>query len=294
MPDSAPLFLRVYDGTRELMAAGVPLTITLIDGLERQRLRRTQKKPALRVDLPYTGSTADRYRVLVSAKGWLQAGFAPVALRPGVLTIVDLMLLPRNHAFSFREARWDLLPEPVRRLAGEADYTGWLENRPETVACLLNITTAMRSTWLPVGTPLDYVVRLERPPAADRFFAWADPALLEQVEMAAAQEIFEAVPLPGLFHPGATRSWKQVEFGEANLQLTFHEQTRKQEGSRRLMLVEADMDYYRDPLAHALLEVLPNSFGGRTDPRQIYVLRWIAGRRAGVAEFAPPYTIVPA
>jgi hypothetical protein len=211
-----------------------------------------------------------------------------------VLTVVDLMLLPRNYAFSFRDARWDLLPEPVRRLADEAEYAGWMEDRSETVANLLNITTAVRSTWLPEGTPLDYLVWLERPPAADRFFAWADPALIEQVDLAAAQKVFEPVPLPGLFHPGATRSWKQVEFGEANLQLTFHERTQKKEVARRLMLVEADMDYYRDPLAHALLEVLPNSFGGQTDPRQIYVLRWIAGRRAGVAEFAPPYVIVPA
>jgi RHS repeat-associated protein len=27
-----------------------------------------------------------------------------------------------------------------------------------------------------------------------------------------------------------------------------------------------------------------------TDPKQVYVLRWIAGRHAGVPEFAPPYT----
>ncbi len=55
--------------------------------------------------------------------------------------------------------------------------------------------------------------------------------------------------------------------------------------------VEIDMDYFRDPLAHLLLEVLPNQFGGATDPRQIYVLRWVAGRHAGVPEFNPPYRI---
>jgi hypothetical protein len=30
---------------------------------------------------------------------------------------------------------------------------------------------------------------------------------------------------------------------------------------------------------------------GLTDPKKVYVLRWIAGRHAGVPEFAPPYTI---
>jgi hypothetical protein len=53
------------------------------------------------------------------------------------------------------------------------------------------------------------------------------------------------------------------------------------------------MDYYKDIGAHTLLEVLPNTISGRlTDPKQVYMLRWIAGRHAGVPEFDPPYTIV--
>jgi hypothetical protein len=44
--------------------------------------------------------------------------------------------------------------------------------------------------------------------------------------------------------------------------------------------------------AQTLLEVIPNSIThGLTDPKEVYVLRWIAGRQAGVPEFAPPYTI---
>jgi hypothetical protein len=46
-----------------------------------------------------------------------------------------------------------------------------------------------------------------------------------------------------------------------------------------------------DLLAHGLLEVLP---GSTTDPLQVYILRWIAGRHAGVPEFDPPYTVVNA
>ena len=57
--------------------------------------------------------------------------------------------------------------------------------------------------------------------------------------------------------------------------------------------LEPDIDYYKDPGAHVLLEVLPNAItGGLTNPAAVYVLRWIAGRHAGVPEFAPPYTIV--
>ena len=44
--------------------------------------------------------------------------------------------------------------------------------------------------------------------------------------------------------------------------------------------------------AHTLLEVIPNSIThGLTDPKKVYVLRWIAGKHAGVPEFTPPYTI---
>lgn len=49
----------------------------------------------------------------------------------------------------------------------------------------------------------------------------------------------------------------------------------------------------KDLGAHMILEVIPNTFTGqKTDPRAAYVLRWIAGRRAGIPEFDPPYVIV--
>jgi hypothetical protein len=57
--------------------------------------------------------------------------------------------------------------------------------------------------------------------------------------------------------------------------------------------MEPDIDYYKDLAAHALLEVFVNGITQTlTNPRQVYVLRWIAGRHAGVPEFNPPYTIV--
>jgi hypothetical protein len=108
------------------------------------------------------------------------------------------------------------------------------------------------------------------------------------------------------FHPGipgrvqpATRSWKQVRFDVSNLQLTFHEndkQTcRKPDGSPvECVIVEPDIDYYKDLGAHGLLEVLPNALENKkTDPRQDYSLRWMATKLEGVQpDFAPPITIV--
>jgi len=58
-------------------------------------------------------------------------------------------------------------------------------------------------------------------------------------------------------------------------------------------VVEPDIDYEKDIAAHTLLEVIPNAITkGLTNPEVVYVLRWIAGRHAGVPEFAPPYVIV--
>jgi hypothetical protein len=152
----------------------------------------------------------------------------------------------------------------------------------------------MEQIHLPIGTPLDYLkeIKWEDSLAQDRFFAYADKALLNQVRIAAQQNIFAPEIGPAFFHPGATSSFKQIQFGEANLQLTFHEGDVRTIGNTECVLVEPDIDYYRDFGAHALLEVLANKLsGGVTDPRTVYSLRWIAGRHAGVPEFDPPYTI---
>lgn len=84
-----------------------------------------------------------------------------------------------------------------------------------------------------------------------------------------------------------------MEAEEANIQLTFHENEKKNIDGLSCILVEPDIDYYKDLAAHSLLEVIPNSVTrGLTNPEVVYVLRWIAGRHAGIAEFNPPYSIV--
>ena len=84
-----------------------------------------------------------------------------------------------------------------------------------------------------------------------------------------------------------------MQFGEANVQLTFHGNDKQSIDGVDCIMIEPDIDYFKDPAAHALLEVLPNAItGGLTNPAVLYVLRWIAGRHAGVPEFEPPYKIV--
>jgi hypothetical protein len=152
----------------------------------------------------------------------------------------------------------------------------------------------MEQIHLSVGTPLDYVQELiwDGTMAQDRFFGYSDAKLIDQVRIATQQGLFSPEPGTALFHPGATSSWKQIQFGEANVQLTFHENDRKNINGLDCVLTEPDIDYYKDPAAHAILEVIANGISGSlTDPHQVYVLRWIAGRRAGIPDFDPLYTI---
>ncbi len=304
---TAPLMVRVFNGAREVMPEGLRILYRCIDGNHKQQLSRFSQKPVLRTEVPFSDNLADRYTVIVSAKDHLQTGFTPILVQPGVVQFADLMLLPRNNTFSFSRARWDKLSETHPHLIeilsqgasqknAQDRYSQWMEEEPASVAAFLNITEALGSILLPAGRAVDYFKNLiwDDPQAdlsPDRFFGYADARLLDQLTQAVQHGTFKEVPLPGLFHPGATRSFKEVRFGEANVQLTFHEKQTLKVGGIPCVKVEADMDYYRDQLAHTLLEVLPNTFGGRTDPRQIYVLRWIAGRRAGVENFNPPYEI---
>jgi hypothetical protein len=129
--------------------------------------------------------------------------------------------------------------------------------------------------------------------ARDRFFGWADPKLIDQVKLATLQGGFAPEIDPAIFHPGATSSWKQIQFGEANVQLTFHEGQTKQIDGINCIMIEPDIDYYKDLAAHFFLEVVVNAITHTiTDPKQVYLLRWIAGQHSGVPNFNPPYVIL--
>lgn len=76
------------------------------------------------------------------------------------------------------------------------------------------------------------------------------------------------------------------------MQLTFHEKNRQTINGVDCVYVESDMDYFKDPAAHLILELIPNGLIGTvTNPRVVYVLRWIAGRHAGIPDFDTLYTI---
>ncbi len=301
MPDTSALRLRIFDGTRQLFAAAAQFLITITDGTQTQRVRQFYTDNDITFHLPFFDNFGDLYTVVVWAKGYQQAGFTPVKLSNTYTRTLDIMLISDTPGFSFVNARfpaasaaYPFLAAGADNATGEARYDKLVEQE-KPLACLLNLAEAMSQIQLNQGTALTYIKQLiwdgANAPAQDRFFAWCDPELINQIKSAPPGQF--AVELnPGLFHPGATSSWKQIEFGEANVQLTFHEGDKQVIDGLECVMVEPDIDYYRDLLAHTILEVIPNKLDNSlTDPTQVYVLRWIAGQTAGIPEFAPLYTI---
>ncbi len=301
-PDQATMVVTVFDGTRQPIE-NKEFLIRIFDGFQNQLFDDERPAPTTVFKLPFHNNLQDDCRVLVSGSGFVGAGFSPVHISLDAVAPVDLMLLP--HAADFNFVTWAALKALDPAIASfisvdssdtdaKAHYDNLRQTKPEALASLLNLATAMKAIQLPSRTPLDYFKEIlwDASLAQDRFFAYAEQTLVDQVRRAAIEGEFAPEPNPGLFHPDATSSFKQIQFGEANVQLTFHEKDTKSIDGVKCVKVEPDIDYFQDLAAHTLLEVIPNSIThGLTDPKKVYVLRWIAGRHAGVPEFAPPYTI---
>jgi hypothetical protein len=297
------LELRIYDGRRQLFPLPAMFLVTILDGNQKQLYRAYIQSNDQEFSLPFSNNWVDNFTVVVFAEGYKQAGFTPVKVTDQFTTILDIMLIPNDPGFSFVNARWGqashqypVLAKGAENAAAEARYEDLLDKQEKSLACLLNLFEAMSQIQLQKGSPLDYIKQIrwepEWAPRQDRLFAWCDPALITQVRIATAERIFAPEFDPGFFHGGATSSWKQIQLGEANVQLTFHENDRMTIDGVDCIMVEPDIDYFKDQGAHAIFEVIPNSLThSLTEPVEVYVLRWMAGRRAGKPEFAPMYSI---
>ena len=301
--DVSQLEVRIFDGSRQLFAAPANFLITIIDGNQKQIVRGYYKQNVVDFECPFYDNFGDLYSVIVSCDGHRQAGFVPVKLSNETATTLDIMLVANDPGFSFVDARWATIATKFPFLGSDTDaataqarYENLMEDSPKVIACFLNLAEAMGQIFLASGTPLDYIkqIRWDRAPAQDRFFAYCDAKLVDQVRDAASKGLFSREAGAAVLHPGATNSWKQIQFGEANVQLTFHENPpdHKTINGVDCVTLEPDIDYFRDPGAHAILEVIPNALThSLTDPVEVYVLRWIAGQHAGVPQFEPLYTL---
>ncbi|MCS7315770.1 MAG: hypothetical protein RMI94_05420 [Bryobacterales bacterium] len=296
---STSLMVNLFDGARQPLSGPQRVLVRVINGAGRILSARYHRGPSVFfADVPCHGDFRDNYRVVVSAPRSLTSGITGLALSPGRLATVDFMVLPREGSFHFREATWDRLvrsrPHWARLLEREP-YQELLEGQPAALAGMLNLLAALEQTPLNGGAAIHYLEEVAwRPaPEPDRIFAWARRDLLTEVARGVQTGLFHPELLPGAFHPGATASFKETRLPAANLQITFHETRREARRGEECVLIELDMDYYPEPCAHALLEVVPNMlFGHKTDPRAVYMMRWMAARRLGLPEFDPLYTVI--
>ena len=282
--DQATMVVTLYDGTRQPIQ-GKDFLIRIFDGFQNQLFGDYKTAPTTVFRLPYCDNLQDNCTVLASGDKYIDAGFTPVKLSLKAVAMVDLMLLDDEADFKF--LTWDAVRAADSIVANfisvgssdneaRAQYDDVRQNKPAALASLLNLATAMKAIQLPSRTPLDYFkeIQWDESLAQDRFFGYADAAIVDQVRRAAADGEFAPEPSPGLFHPDATSSFKQIQFGGANVQLTFHEKDTKKIDGVQCIKVEPDIDYYQDIGAHALLEVIPNAIThGLTDPKKVYVLR---------------------
>ena len=300
---TSSLRLRIFDGSRQLFRVPARFLITITDGHRKQQFRDYCSTNDISFNLPFFDNFGDNYSVLVWAEGYRQSGFIPVTVSNQYTRILDIMLIPVDPVFNFTNARFDaacaaypFVGRGVDYATAVARYERLLSQQEKSLACLLNLCEAMSHIRLSQGTPLDYIkqLRWDAPyqPAQDRLFAWSDPALIDQVKISTKSHQFNAESNAGAFHAGATASWKQIQFGEANVQLTFYENDRKSVDGLDCVMLEVDFDYYQDVAAHVIFEVVPNAIThSLTSPADVYVLRWMAGQQGGIPEFAPLYTI---
>jgi hypothetical protein len=307
-PDKAQIRLKVYDGARQPFTEKRRVLLRVHNGQTTDSFTKTLNTKSLNegeliLSVDFFDNFADNYTVVVSADGYRDAGFFPMKVSPTVVQDLSLMLVPNEPSFQFDP--WDVLAVKHPKIAeflsltpvadsAHDNYAAAVEDHPKETASLLNLGTAMSQILLANGTPLDYFRSIEWATfAQDRFFGYVTPELVAEVRATVPQKLFAPELDPQFFHGDATSSFKEVRFGEANVQLTFHERDQKTIGDDLCVRAEPDMDYYKDLGAHTLLEVIANHLtNSLTDPVQVDVLRWIAGKRAGLPEFDPPYKLV--
>jgi hypothetical protein len=261
------------------------------------------KTPAVNIQLPFHNSPQDDYRVIVHVKGYETAG-AFVHADPTIHHMVNMLMIPSHATFGFPS--WaDLVaehPETARLIAAGvsenaaiARYLALGKAKPLSLASLMNLCAAMESIGLgDQKTPMDFIKEViwDDTLAQDRFFGYADPAIIPLVRAAATEDEFAEEKDCATFHPGSTCSFKQTEFDYSNVQLTFHQGDKKTIGGVECVKIEPDMDLYKEIVAHGLGEVLPNlSTGGLTNPLDVLALRWIDAVQSDEPLFDPGYLL---
>jgi hypothetical protein len=202
MPQEKALIrLAIYDGARQPFTERQTVLLRVHNGQTTNSFTRTLNTKSLRdgeivLKVDFFDNFADIYTVVISADDYRDAGFFPIRVTPLVAQNVSLMLVPKNPILQFdpfdtiranhpKIAQFLSLTPPGG--SAQDNYEEMVEDHIRSVACLLNLATAMSQVFLKDGTPLDYFRGIEWASLAeDRFFGYAVPDL--------ASEVRDAVP----------------------------------------------------------------------------------------------------
>lgn len=295
--------LRIFDGSRQLFKSSAQFLITITDSSQAQPIRNYFTQNELVVKLPFSNNSNDLVSVTVSTQGYQRAG-SSIKISDSFMANLDLMLIRDNPGFNFVNARWPIARNAYPFLGSGFDnataqtrYSDLIDKTPSSLAAFLNIAEIMSQANLSQGTLLDYIhqLRWDAPfaPEPSGFFAWCNVELIDQIKISTDKGNFAVENNPGLFHPGASSSWKETQRTEANIRLTFYEGEITEIDGIQCVLMNAGFDYYQDPAGHLIVDVFPKAIGRSLgDPAHIYALRWAAGRTSGIPEFSPLFTLI--
>ena len=116
-PQTSPLQVNIFDGTRQSISGDVPILYTITDG-NSKCLIRNEYPPNTVFDVPFYDNFGDNYTALAFADGYNQAGFTPIACSPRVHQMLDVMLLKKDSGFNFAAGQWDRLATTNSVLSG--------------------------------------------------------------------------------------------------------------------------------------------------------------------------------
>jgi hypothetical protein len=317
MPDTGNIHFTIVDGRRQLLSSNTQVLVRLLNGATPVPAKWATGGDITISDIPFADTGNDAYNVFVHASSFEDTvtPYRVPLVRNGTVD-VGLLATPVKGQFHFQPwQEFEQVDPRILRLVSNGApgnpaqrYSDTLETRPMELGALLVLATAIRDIPLDDHTsPLDnyYWQVIWDLLAPDRFWAWVDARLADRIKDLSDLHAFAPEADPAFWHKGipgridpATRSWKQTRFDVTNVQLTFHEATRQSlpgPGGSPVdcVIVEPDIDLYKELLSHGLTEVIPNLVtDGKTDPRTVYSMRWMATRQEhGVPEFDPPVTV---
>lgn len=298
----APITIVLYGGMEQPLEESFDVLIGVRNNNEIKKSFWT-KGPIVELNLAFHDGPGDDYTITSWAKGYLGTGDF-VTVDPKFHKTLKLMMIPVGAKLVF--CSWDKLkaqyPKASQFLglgeddtAAKARYTDLQKTKPYSLACFLNLISAMMDINLNGKTPLDYIKGIcwDDTFAQDRFFGYADPAIISAIEASADEGHFAEEKDCAAFHPGSTCSYKQTDYDYSNVQLTFHQQDTKVIDGMECVKIEPDMDLYKSLVNHGLMEVIPNlSTHGLTNPISVLSLRWLDSANDGENPFVPGYSLV--